>query len=163
MAQRIVFLCDVHARNDEDVAGATWEVTLTGPDRRSTTWEVDLCEDDSKTLRDLGIMLDAVGRVTQGRRTKAPTAARKAASEAGQAHVAPEGHPCPVEGCELVSRSANALATHVRSAHGTTLAELNGEPTPYSCPECDRRFTHPQGLGAHRRSVHGVVSGQASA
>ena len=45
MAQRIITLCDVHARSDEDKAGATWEVTLTGPGLKATTWEGDLCAD----------------------------------------------------------------------------------------------------------------------
>jgi len=82
MAQRIITLCDVHARSDEDKAGATWEVTLTGPGLKATTWEVDLCADDGKGLEDLATMLDEVGRVTHGKRAKAPTAARNGARTA---------------------------------------------------------------------------------
>jgi hypothetical protein len=181
MAQRIVTLCDVHARNDEDMAGATWEVTLTGPGQKATTWEVDLCEDDAKTLGDLAVMLDAVGRVTHGRRTKAPTAPRKAASGPGQAHTAPaprygggtpiEGrqdeagnYPCPVEGCGKVPSTRKALMSHLRQYHeGMSMAEAYGEPLPYGCPDCDKRFSHATGLGAHRRAAHGVASDRASA
>src|SRR5436190_18891714 len=70
MAQRIVTLCDAHQQHDEDAPGVTWEVSLTAPgDSKPTVWEVDLCEDDGKTLRDLAVMLGAIGRRTAGPRT----------------------------------------------------------------------------------------------
>ena len=49
-----------------------------------------------------------------------------------------------------------ALASHVRSMHDTSLAELEGLPLDYECPECGRKFNRPQGMAAHRRSTHGV-------
>lgn len=165
MAQRIITLCDPHARNDEDVAGSTWSVTLTAPGEAATTWEIDLCEDDSKTLRDLGVMLDAVGRVTQGPRRKVATAARKAARTAGGAIAAPrvtpdgaEAHTCPVEGCDYPGApSRGTVASHVKRVHGMTLPEAEGQPLTHACPECDFRTSAPQGLAAHRRTVHGVA------
>jgi hypothetical protein len=182
MAQKIVTLCDVHARNDEDHEGAGWTVTLLGPgDSRPTTWEIDLCEDDGKTLRDLGVMLDAVGRVTEGPRRKVATAARKAARAASPAVTAPdhrpeahrpveaprtaEGYPCPMAGCGKVPTSRSGLATHLRGFHdGMTIAKATGQPEPYACPEPGCGFTsaRAQGLGAHRRAAHGTLGASAS-
>jgi hypothetical protein len=164
MAQRIVTICDAHARNDEETEGAPWEVTLLAPgESKATTWAIDLCEDDGKTLRDLAVMLDAVGHVTDGPRrrgSKAPTAAREAPRTAAQAVTAPTSTgavACPVDGCDAVPRNRVALMSHLRARHdGMSLAEATGAPTPYACPNCDRRFSHPTGLGAHRRAAHGV-------
>jgi len=164
MAQRIITLCDVHARSDEDKAGATWEVTLTGPGLKATTWEVDLCADDGKGLEDLATMLDEVGRVTHGKRAKAPTAARNGARTAGQGRPGPVpieaptdasgAFPCPVDGCGKTSRTQGGLRTHLSSKHGMTLAEATGAPLPYACPHCERKFSHPTGMHAHVRSAH---------
>jgi len=173
MAQKIVTLCDVHARNDEEHPGAAWTVTLHGPeDTRPTTWAIDLCEDDGKTLRDLATMLNAVGRVTEGPRRKAATAARKAARTEAEAHAAPvyrhdaqrpveaprtaEGYPCPVEGCGKVPSTHAALSSHLRAFHGTSIAAATGQPEPFQCPDCEFTSARPQGIGAHRRAVHGV-------
>ena len=180
MAQKIVTLCDAHMANDEETEGAPWVVSLTGPGEKPVTWEVDLCDQDGKTLRDLATMLDAVGRVTEGPRRKVATAARRAARTAAQAHAAPrarpeahspveaphtaEGWPCPVEGCGKVPRTRNGLASHLRGMHdGLTIAAATGQPERFVCPECGFRSARAQGLGAHRRAAHGVVSARASA
>jgi hypothetical protein len=169
MAQKIVTLCDAHQANDEEAAGTPWEVTLRGPGlTKGATWEIDLCEQDGKTLTDLAVMLDAVGRRTAG---KAPaTAARTTTGP--RAHTArtgtPRGHEvptnpdgsatCPVPGCGKVPSSRSALASHLRSNHDNmTLAEAYGWPMPYECPECGKRSDRPQGLAAHRRQAHGVA------
>lgn len=183
MAQKIVTLCDPHQRNDEEVPGAPWTVTIQGPDdARPTTWAIDLCDDDGKTLRDLATMLDTVGRVTDGPRRKVATAARKAARTAGQPHRAPEdrpeahrpveaprtaeGYPCPMDGCTKVPSTLAALGSHLRANHdGMTIARATGQPEPFKCPECDFTSARAQGLGAHRRAVHGVrgvAAGQGS-
>jgi len=147
---------------------------------KATTWKVDLCEDDGKSLVDLATMLEEVGRVTDGPRRKVATAARKAARNAGEAHTAPrnntgmnaavsatetaEGFPCPMDGCGRVPRNRVALMSHLRHFHdGISLAEATGAPLPYACPDCDRRFSHAQGLGAHRRAAHGPASGSGAA
>ena len=165
MAQKIVTLCDPHQANDEEVPGAPWVVTMQGPeDSRPTTWAIDLCEDDGKTLRDLAAMLGAVGRVTEGPRRGMPTAARKAAREAAQAHRAPEdqrGVPCPLEDCDSVLANESSRAAHMRQQHGMSIAAALGQPEPYGCPDCDFRSARPQGLGAHRRAVHGTASARA--
>lgn len=175
MAQRIVTLCDVHQRNDEEAPGAPWTVTLQGPDiARATTWEVDLCEDDGKTFRDLAVMLDAVGRRVAGGKAKGgASAARASAPSSAPYHrsatsVEPPqnadgSYPCPVEGCDKAPIGHKALQSHLRAYHdGLSIAEAMGAPLPHQCPECDRAFSHPQGMGAHRRMVHGVRAARAS-
>lgn len=159
MAQKIVTLCDVHQRNEEEVAGAAWSITMVGPDHsRPVTWEVDLCDDDGKTLRDLAIMLDAVGRRTAGPKPRT-SAARTGPAPVAAPHTANDW-PCPMDGCDKSSTTRGGLMSHLRTAHDNiSLAEATGQPLPYACPDCDRKFSHPTGLGAHRRSAHGVASG----
>ena len=45
---------------------------------------------------------------------------------------------------------------------------MAASPTPEAatglvCPECDKTFTRPQGLAAHRRQAHGVIGSSAAA
>jgi hypothetical protein len=166
MAQRIVTLCDAHQQHDEDAPGVTWEVSLTAPgDSKPTVWEVDLCEDDGKTLRDLAVMLGTIGRRTAGPRTTAATAPRSSSGTPPNpttAHRAPGGLPCPVEGCEETSPTYAASASHVRRVHDMTMAQARGIPEPYACPDCDFRSSRPQGLGAHRKAAHGTAGAGAS-
>ena len=92
MAQKIVTMCDAHLYSeDAEVPGVAWEVTLLGPGQtKPTTWVVDLCADDGKTLEDLSVMLGTVGRVTDGpRRPRKPTADRTAPGAPAAAHTAP--------------------------------------------------------------------------
>lgn len=141
-------------------------MSLTAPgDSKPTVWEVDLCEDDGKTLRDLAVMLGAIGRRTAGPRTTAATAARSSLGTT-PAHRAPAGQDapwaCPVEGCEETSPTQAARTSHVRRAHHMTMAQAQGIPEPYACPDCDFRSRRPQGLGAHRKAAHGTAGAGAS-
>jgi len=170
MAQRIYTVCDAHAANDEDSPGQAWEVTLKGPGiTKGATWEIDLCEQDGKTLTDLAVMLDAVGRRTAGRAVAA-SAAR--VSSSGSARSAPRDRSdatplpynddgsvtCPVCGKRPVSRKA--MQSHLRQYHdGMTVARAFNLPEPHACPECEFRSAAPQGLAAHRKQVHGHVVG----
>lgn len=187
MAQRIITLCDSHAAADEERPGVTWEVSVLAPGQtRPTTWEVDLCEDDGKTLEDLTAMLGAVGRVTDGPRKsrKGGKAARPAAEpmpgsptatldaksgSPGHAVNPPRNaqgdYPCPVEGCDQVSISKTGLGTHLRKYHDTTLGEALGLPLPFVCKVagCGKAFSSPQGLGAHGRAVHKLTSDSVGA
>lgn len=178
MAQKIVTMCDAHLHTEEaEVPGLAWEVTLLGPgESKPTTWAVDLCHADGKTLEDLAVMLTAVGRITEGskkaRREAARAAmARESSPTAGTAHAAPTAalgvnaaRSCPVEGCGAVAKNRQALASHLRSAHdGMSLAKAYGQPEPYACPDCDFSSARPQGLGAHRRAAHGTPSASVAA
>jgi hypothetical protein len=80
-----------------------------------------------------------------------------------RALASPEALSCPAEGCDHISPNRSALSSHVRNMHGTTLSALNGEPTPYECPECGLKSARPQGIAAHRRKVHGVIGTSATA
>lgn len=168
MAQRIVTLCDVHQHADEETPGVQWTISVHVPGERPVTWEVDLCEDDSKGLRDLAALLDEVGRVVDGprkRRGSKTAAARVEAPgrsgglvEQVDAPHTDEGYPCPK--CEKVPRTRKGLMSHLKTYHdGMSLAEALGQPLPYVCPECGRKFSHGTGMGAHRRAIHGVPAG----
>lgn len=61
---------------------------------------------------------------------------------------------CPA--CGHVSPNKSALTSHTKNMHDASIEELRGEPLPYECPECQRKFGRPQGMAAHRRTVHGV-------
>ena len=63
---------------------------------------------------------------------------------------------CPVKGCGHTAIGVSAMCSHAKDHHDTTWAELTGAETPFGCPDCDRAFTAPQGLAAHRRTVHGI-------
>src|SRR5262245_6472693 len=159
MAQRIVTMCDAHAANDEDAGGAPWQVSLLVPgDTKPTTWDVDLCEDDGKTLRDLAVMLDAIGRRVDGPRRARATAARASSSESKSAHTAPTDEwACPVHGADKMPVSRKALQSHLRGQHdGMSMAKAFGEPEPFTCPEPGCGFTsaRPQGIGAHKMQSH---------
>lgn len=180
MAQKIVTLCDAHAAHDEDAAGQRWEVTVLAPgESRPTTWSIDLCHDDGKTLVDLATMLTNVGRVESGPRgaRKAATAARNVANGAtahtsngrpaggkGSAIEVPTNaagrYPCPVAECDHDTRTKGGITSHVRDHHHLSLGEAMGLPLPYACGigDCPRAFTHAQGAGVHRRTVHGMAS-----
>jgi hypothetical protein len=64
---------------------------------------------------------------------------------------------CPAEGCGYTAGRMSAMRTHVRQRHHTTFSVLSGAETPYACPECDARYTAPQGLSVHRRHQHDIA------
>lgn len=159
MAQRLITLCDAHIeRGDDSHGGLQWEVTITAPGGKPASYVIDLCADDAKPLADLAEFLADVGRkadTQQPRRTAAKSGGPARQTVTASAADAPR--PCPVEGCPAVPSTETSLRSHLRQHHdGLTLAEALGEPLPYQCPECERRFSMPQGMGAHRKSVHGV-------
>lgn len=173
MAQKIVTMCDAHLHTEEaEIPALAWEVTLLEPGQtKPTTWSIDLCREDGKTLEDLAVMLGTVGRVIDGpRRPRKLTADRRATPAPAAAHAAPSasltaedaGGPCPVEGCTKSPSTHKALISHLRQNHnGMTMAAAFGRPEPFACPEpgCDFRSSRPQGLGAHRKAIHGTSGG----
>lgn len=157
MAQKIVTMCDAHLHTEEsEVPAHQWEVSLREPGAaRSTTWSIDLCREDGKTLEDVAVMLGTWGRVIDGpRRLRKPVVARESKPEPGTAHTAPESFPCPVDGCDKVSATETGRGSHLRDIHGTTYAEAAGLPVPFPCPQCDRAFTRAQSLGVHMARKH---------
>jgi C2H2-type zinc finger len=55
-------------------------------------------------------------------------------------------------GRKMATKPGGARATRARSGTSRT-----ARTKTYKCPECDRTFSRPQALGAHRRQAHGVV------
>lgn len=148
MAQEIITrtLCDVClGRDDSHVDGSAYQITVARSGERAATYDVDLCETDSKAVDAVVDLLSEHGR-REGK-TSRPVSAAPAPVTADST-PAP---PCPVPGCGRL-----LTAHHARDAHGVTVPELDGTAT-MPCPEpgCDRKFTAPQGVSRHRMSVHG--------
>lgn len=91
-----------------------------------------------------------------GQKTEGTTSSRRSSPSSTSKTGRPSREDLTCSDCGHMAPNKNALATHVRSMHSTTLAEQTGAPTPHECPECGRHFERPQGLAAHRRTVHGV-------
>lgn len=157
MAQRIVTICDAHTKRDAgDAPGSEWTVSITAPGAKAASYVVDLCEEDAEPLRGLLAFLADVGR-REGQQPRKIAAKSSPGRSSVSASADPNRWACPVDGCGKVPSSRTALQSHLRSYHdGMTLARAFGEPEPHTCPECGSTFSHPQGLGAHRKSVHGV-------
>lgn len=134
MAQTIVTLCDLHLGQGIEVAAQSYRVSLDCPGAKQLRREIDLCVDCAKIITDLAAVLTEQGR---------PAEPNNVAERI-----------CPA--CSFVSTSISGLASHARSAHGATIAELRGKPLPYACESCSKTFATPQGLGAHAYRAHGV-------
>lgn len=155
MATEIItrILCDV-CNDDEGIPEA--------PDGRLVTIEIDgalrkidLCSEHMAPIEGLIAMLERHGR-------HVPKRGRKAKGHAIDSETGRRLHPneveqmdCPIEDCDYTG-TRKAVVQHVRSKHGTTLAELEGKPLNFACPDCDQRFALSQALGLHRRRAHGV-------
>lgn len=142
MAQKIVTVCDIHAAEDKEMEGYTWQITVAPPGEKGEAYAVDLCGEHSGMLAELQQLLSEHGRKVSGRRTAAQASA---------------GHfPCPAPECDYSAPSRDALSKHTRGLHGKTIPELTGEPTPYECEAegCGRSFSSRQGRAVHRRLAH---------
>lgn len=180
MAQIISTICDQHQVNDVQVAARTYAVGLQMPGGKRQEFEVDLCDDCAKALAVVQEFLSEVGRPPgkPPRKTKA----KASTTSSGDPVPAPDGlhgpmggpvpesadgasleeRTCPT-GCGYVSASVGGLQDHAKRQHDTSLSALRGKPLDYTCPECPEAFTTPQGLGAHRRTIHGVAGTSKSA
>jgi hypothetical protein len=167
MAQRIQTVCDVHLERGEDVEASTWEVLARKAGTRTQSREVDLCDECAQVLATVAAFAAEHGRTQQmvGKTRPAVTpAAPRAAVTPVAAATDKGGKPvasCPVEGCGSVVQLSN-LGRHVRQVHGLELGDVaTAEAQPaavHECPDCERAFTRPQALGAHRYQVHGYES-----
>lgn len=146
----IVKFCDQHQQNDETVGGETWELTISPPSEKASAFEVDLCPDCSKPLRELMEHFDDIARTVKGGPAK-PAPAFNQPRGSGDAPMT-----CPVCGEEYRNRSS--LGAHGRTQHNKTLTELLGEKANYVCLTCEHKPTYGSGTGfsAHRRSAHGL-------
>jgi hypothetical protein len=154
--------CDPHLDQGEHVEGQELPPLLLPdlPGRQAVTMAVcdvhrkELYEPLVDALREFGQHVDDEGNPTgpRGRYKKAEKPARK------YNETVEGGVKCPA--CEHRSPNVPALSSHARNTHDSTIAELEGKPTPYACPECPedrpKSFATPQALGAHRARMHGV-------
>lgn len=146
MAREIVLWCDQCLDDDQKVPGLTREFAEAGKQ-----FTVDLCDQHYKPLHEA---LERLREFHQPIRKREPVPAS-------------ERVPCPVEGCSYGVPEGNRarIMSHLRTVHDVDLAQWEteqgigffGEPLPYGCPECDRRFTASQGLAMHRKHAHGIA------
>jgi hypothetical protein len=145
MSQRIVTLCDMHGARDEDQPGSPYDLAIRVGGKRFEFVTVDLCESCAKGLVDVFAEISQVGRPFDGDPTEA--VAKRAKHGVGRR---PLETNCPECGHDAPTRSA--LRSHVTSAHGQTIGELEGSEKS-ECPECHREFAGRAALGSHMR-VH---------
>lgn len=158
MAREIVtrIWCDVCLKKGDHVEAEETPPVVVGTFKART---VALCEKDRKEFYDpFRDVLVELGQVIPSGAIDAPTP-RKGIG--GRPTL--EDLTCKAPECGHQAPNKAALASHVRNMHDTTIAELEGLPLNYECPECQRKFERPQGLAAHRRTTHGVPGQNAHA
>lgn len=148
--------CDVHLLGGENErVAATWgeDITIGSLRRR-----LDLCDDHLKELiGNLPEMLESCG-------TKLDPKGASQSARAG-AHICPR--------CQLEFATRSALTAHARNVHKQPLPVLereaglapSGSTTRsklLTCDICGNQFMGPQGLGAHKRTVHNIRSSKAT-
>lgn len=152
MAKVIVAWCDPHMANDEQVPGTSFVFSI----NEGKPIEIDLCEQHEKEfISPLMELLEDSGQ---------PVVLE-------QKSVGPGGpkRPCGQCGKELTREGMRKhYMTHhgmERPAAGDAVREIfgsvHGRPAVRRCPECGDEFDTPQGMGAHRRSVHNVAGAQS--
>lgn len=153
MAQVLIRYCDQHQTADENVEGAQWELTITPPGEKTVGFDVDLCPDCSKPLRDLIEHFDDIARTLKRPAGKAPAANGQAAELDDQ-----DVHVCPFPDCGHPAPTRSALGSHARLMHKMRLSQLLGEKPQFVCLVCDDRppFAKGQGFAAHRRAAHSL-------
>lgn len=152
MAKEIVAWCDVHLAQDERVVAHTLGVAF-----RTDNKGVDLCDTCTKALVEpLAEVIEELGqRFEAGPPPPKPKAEKK-----------PEkpGEPVTCPRCGIVAYGTSGLSSHLQTHHGMrgvrdlTEPFMPGEENfPLPCPDCNRRFSKPQGLAQHRRQAHDYV------
>jgi hypothetical protein len=160
MAQTIVTLCDECLAGGSEVPGRPHGVTLEVPGSRPAPYVVDACDMHAEPIRALLKALGEYGRRTD-RKAPLPRASTGAVLAPDAATDAVD-LACPVDGCAFVSTTPGGVDSHVKSAHGISLAEAKGV-ADIACPEpgCTRKLARFQGLSAHLRTGHGYPTAKA--
>lgn len=166
MAQVISTLCDECLDAGEETPGDTYGLSLEVPGAKPAPYLIDACEVHAKPYRDLLEVLEHYGR--RGDR-KVPLPRTVTATPA-PSRVKPAGvATCPVDGCKYVPPTRDALRSHLKTHHGTTLTQVGlsrssvpADGKPVVCPEpgCGREFVKPQGLARHRTTIHAADRAQ---
>lgn len=140
MAKEIVTYCDVHLTRGEHLPASSVQFTVD----QGMPLEVDLCNDCHKELVEpLVALLNEYGQ---------PVKRDTGTSNTGKPLLL-----CPVCAKQYVQQ--RGLDKHIEREHPTPAAAraaVQATSGAHQCPECDRSFALPQGLGRHRLSAHGV-------
>lgn len=133
-------LCDVHlADNDESLDGAAYTISIDGE-----TWELDVCPVDAKVIAEFRQWVGKYGRTPDRPRKRNDP---RPGTPTGTAI-------CPAPDCGHAFDTTRKLTAHVRNAHDTTLANLEGRTTNFPCPRCGQYFEGRQGLSVHVSRRH---------
>lgn len=164
----VVQWCDLCFKKDHKRVDATWsEPVRVG----KAEGRLELC-DEHKAKVSIDKIVDLIATYAERLNTK-PTLYtardRQRDDEAAegkpvQAASNGEKHLCPSPECQHEAPNRQALGSHVRNVHKSTLGILEAEagivrdnPRPVlNCPECGEPKTGAQGLAAHRRNAHPV-------
>lgn len=144
--------CDVHPGTEGD----RYELTLNGKSR-----VVYLCYECASAFLGPAVrVMEKFGRWASRDKVVVKRPFRSAVGE----------FPCNFPTCAKSYKHKRSLRAHVREEHDMTLTELyrkhGDEGTRidaperagiYVCPDCGDEFSRNQGLGYHRRKIHGVV------
>ena len=108
-------------------------------------FNLDLCADCRAPIDEAMALYTEYG--SKGKRTKAPKAVARVIPSDPQ----PGDHRCPQPGCEGLSfATRESLGAHGRQLHNMSIGELLGLPLPFTCDECGRKFSSPQGVAGRR-------------
>lgn len=145
-------LCDFCQADDVERPDAERVVISIDANR----WEVDVCKTHGQPLQDLADTLAEHGRKVPMRpitasTTKTPRQARGSVYDSVTQADDDGMYRCPAEGCPSMLGNRGSLLAHARQVHKVTLAELTGQPTPFACERCHKRYPNKQGLAMHRR------------
>jgi len=160
MAQQIVTHCDRHLALGEYVYGQTWTVAITVPGQRARTFELDACDECGNPF--VGLIADLQ---EHARQVDGPKAAPTVPDVPPPLTVPLDGPPAAASGgeaepiqcalCDKRPKGKGAYASHLRSYHDTTIAEVEGTATlPCPVDSCKRKAANGTGLGAHLRNSH---------
>lgn len=123
--------CDECAAAGEDVVGDPFDLPWQGRD-----YSLDLCEAHAAPFVEVQRLIDTYGQA--GPRPDRPKRSGRPKRDALVVERAERREPSPEHG----------------KFSPDSLAALQPDGT-YQCPNCERAFANPQGLGSHRAKSHG--------
>ena len=144
---KVLKWCDFCAAVDDGrtEATATYTVAISTGERIDGAHRVlEVCEVHAKGVLDFAAQVRDVGVVTTVRNGSAAALADAKTGVSGQLV------PCPECGVDLTN---SGVVGHLRTQH---LGQRGQRPALTVCPECDQHYPTPQGLGYHRKAVHGT-------
>lgn len=156
---KVLAWCDFCPPSSRKPSAGPWTVAIREGESTSGPQRVlDVCEEHGGQLRALAETLLVHG---------APAGQQQPESQARPSQPEGGGMECPVCGSRHAHRAA--LSAHLRKTHDTSISNfpnlavpgMDLRSTPVRCPECGRMMGGTQGLGAHRRAMHGVMGRDA--